>query len=182
MRAAARLHESAWLAMLLVLGAIQTAALVLQVAHGELPCPLCLLQRVAMFGIAFGLIDQLRRGPCVRATGLSLLWTLVLLIVSARQVLMNITPRPGHSYPGSAVFGLHMPVWSVVIALILLLAFAAELALVGTRRENRPSPFLAGLGGWASAATVALCVFNLGAALLQCGFDACHTSGYRWPH
>ena len=45
-----------------------------------------------------------------------MLFALLLLIVSVRQTLLDITPRPGHSYVGSAVFGLHMPVWSVIIS------------------------------------------------------------------
>jgi uncharacterized integral membrane protein len=48
--------------MLAILAAILTAAMVLQYAFGEIPCPLCLLQRVAMFGCCFGLIRQLRAG------------------------------------------------------------------------------------------------------------------------
>ena len=44
--------------MLAVLAAILTAAMVMQYAFGEIPCPLCLLQRVAMFGCCFGLIGS----------------------------------------------------------------------------------------------------------------------------
>ena len=33
-----------------------TAAMTLQYVWGEIPCPLCLLQRVALFGIAFGIV------------------------------------------------------------------------------------------------------------------------------
>ena len=40
--------------------AIVTWAMVLQYAFGEIPCPLCLLQRVAMLGCCFGLIVQVR--------------------------------------------------------------------------------------------------------------------------
>lgn len=40
--------------MLLTLAGILSAAAWLQYAGGEIPCPLCLLQRFAMFGVAFG--------------------------------------------------------------------------------------------------------------------------------
>ena len=48
--------------MLLVLAAILTAAMVMQYAFAEIPCPLCLLQRYAMFGCCFGLVRQLHCG------------------------------------------------------------------------------------------------------------------------
>ncbi len=66
-------------------------------------------------------------------TGFSLLFAIFLLIVSVRQSLLDIYPRPGHEYIGSAVFGLHMPVWSIIIALCLLIAFAAKLAVARRR-------------------------------------------------
>jgi disulfide bond formation protein DsbB len=48
------------LLMLAIVAAILTAAMTMQYAFGEIPCPLCLLQRVALFGCCFGLIRQLR--------------------------------------------------------------------------------------------------------------------------
>ena len=97
------------LAMLAVIAGILSAAMVMQYVYGELPCPLCLLERVALFGVAFGIIANLRGGFSYRNTGLSLLFALVLLIVSVRQTLLDIYPRPGHEYIGSTVLGLHMP-------------------------------------------------------------------------
>ena len=117
--------------MMAVIAGILTAAMTLQYAKGELPCPLCLLQRVALFGVCFGIMQNFRDGFSYRNTGFSLLFAIFLLIVSVRQSLLDIYPRPGHEYIGSAVFGLHMPVWSIIIALCLLIAFAAKLAILG---------------------------------------------------
>ena len=111
--------------------------MVLQYAFGELPCPLCLLQRAAMFGVCFGIILHFRDGASARHTGVSLLFALLLLIVSVRQTLLDIYPRPGHSYIGTAVLGLHMPVWSVLIALAILLAFAVKLTLLGAQPRGK---------------------------------------------
>src|ERR1700712_3063934 len=129
-----RLADLVLLAILAGLAAMLTVAMVLQYAAGEIPCPLCLLQRVAMFGVSFGIIQHVRRGYDVRNIGVSLVWALFLLVVSVRQVLLNIVARPGHAYPGSAVFGLHMPVWSVIIAFAVLLALAATVALFDSKR------------------------------------------------
>ena len=176
----ARLNELALLATLFGLAAILTIALVLQVAAGEVPCPLCLLERVAMFGICFGILEHVRHGYSTRAIGMSLLWALFLLVMSVRQVLLDICPRPGHTYVGSPVLGLHMPVWSVVIALAVLAAFAAELAVFDGEalRAAEPSPALARIGSLLGLYVIALCVINLVAVVLQCSFGACHTTGY----
>jgi len=177
---AARLNDLALLAMMLVVAAILTAAMVLQYAYGELPCPLCLLQRAAMFGVCFGIILHFRYGASARHTGVSLLFALLLLIVSVRQTLLDIYPRPGHSYIGSAVFGLHMPVWSVLIALAILLAFAVKLTLLGSQPAGKPATGAVGrLAGLASLYVIVLCAINFVSVILQCGFGECHTFGYK---
>jgi len=107
------------LGMLLILAAILTAAMIMQYGFGEIPCPLCLLQRFAMFGCCFGLIVQLRSATSEQGTGISLIFAILLLVISARQTLLDLFPRPGHEYIGSAIFGIHMPVWSVLIAVAL---------------------------------------------------------------
>ena len=176
----ARLNDLFLLATLLGLAAVLTIALVLQVAAGEVPCPLCLLERVAMFGICFGIVAHIRHGYSTRNIGMSLVWALFLLIVSARQVLLDVCPRPGHDYVGDAVLGLHMPVWSVVIAIATLAAFASALALFDgeSLRAAPSSPAIAGAGRALSLYVALLCLVNLGSTILQCGFGACHTTGY----
>ncbi|HEY0235515.1 MAG TPA: disulfide bond formation protein B [Afipia sp.] len=167
--------------MMLVIAAILTAAMVFQYYGGEMPCPLCLLQRLAMFGVCFGIIMHFRRGPSARNTGISMLFAMFLLIVSARQTLLDIYPRPGHNYIGSAVFGLHMPVWSILIALAILLAFTFKLAVFGENnfRNSGPSATLSRPAGLLSIYVIALCAVNLLSVIVQCGFGACHTFGYK---
>ena len=127
-----------WL-MLLALAGVLTAAMAFQYVDREIPCPLCLLQRMAMFGCCFGLIRQLRDGETERGAGIALIFSVLLLVISVRQTLLDIVPRPGHAYVGSAIFGVHMPVWSVLIAVALLLGFAVRLALFGGPRAT-PEP------------------------------------------
>jgi len=171
------------LSMMLVIAAIMTAAMAMQYVGGELPCPLCLLQRVALFGVCFGIIATFRLGDSGRNSGLSLLFAIFLLVVSVRQSLLDIYPRPGHAYIGSAVFGIHMPVWCVLIALALLIAYAVKLALLDGRAAPAiplaEFPALARAAQAAGAYVIALCAINLVSAVVQCGFDACHTTGYR---
>ncbi|CAN5711327.1 disulfide bond formation protein B [soil metagenome] len=178
-----RLDRLVLLLMLAVLAAILTMAMVMQYALGEIPCPLCLLERVAMFGCCFGLIRQLRDGRSERGAGIGQIFAL-LLVISVRQTLLDLFPRPGHAYIGSAVLGLHMEVWSVVVAVALLLGFAIRLALFGAPRIAPASEGTAmqrcvrGLQFY----VVLLCAINFLSVVLQCGLGQCHTFGYRLLH
>jgi disulfide bond formation protein DsbB len=169
------------LLLTMILSAILTAAMVMQFAFGEIPCPLCLLQRVAMFGCCFGLLHQLRARESERGGGIALLFALLLLVIATRQTLLDLFPRPGHAYIGSAVFGVHMEVWSVVIGVSLLLALALRLTLFGAPRLLPPAgrPPLARAARLLEIYVVLICALNFGAVVLQCGFDQCHTFGYR---
>ena len=166
-----------------VIAAILTAAAFMQYAHGELPCPLCLLQRAAMLGVCFGMLQNLRREFSGHNTGISLVFAVLLLIIAARQTLLDIYPRPGHEYVGSAVLGLHMPVWSVLIALVLISALALRLAILGGDSHMRGArladyPAAARLADGLALYVIALAAVNLVSVILQCGLGQCHTFGY----
>jgi disulfide bond formation protein DsbB len=183
-RAAAWLNYAALLLTMLVAAGILTAALYYQYSAAELPCPLCLLQRVALFGVCFGAMLSFRHGFSHAHSGISMIFSVFLLIVAARQTLLDIYPRPGHAYIGEAVLGLHMPVWSVLIAIALLIGQAMQLALFGDNRQvlDTPAqafPVLAGLASLVGVYVIALCAANLVSVILQCGLDQCHTFGYR---
>jgi disulfide bond formation protein DsbB len=179
-----RLNFAALLLMLVVIAAIQTAALYMQFVRGELPCPLCLLQRLALFGVCAGILLSFRHGFSYRNTGICLTFAILLLVVAERQALLDIYPRPGHAYIGSAIFGLHMPVWSIVIALALLTGIALKLALLGgddalQGSDLRGLPLIARAAQTAGGYVILLCLVNLVSVVVQCGFGECHTTGYR---
>ena len=168
--------------MQLALAGIQTAALVFQLALGETPCPLCLLQRVAMFGVSFGIIRNFRDGYALRNDGMSMIFALFLLVIATRQTLINIYPRPGHEYIGSAVLGLHMPVWAILIATALLIGYAVKFAITGGDGNMTPLnrfPALARAGNMLGLFIVLLAAVNFASVIVQCGLDACHTYEYR---
>lgn len=176
----ATLDRMILLLMLAILAAILTAAMVMQYGFGEIPCPLCLLQRFAMFGCCFGLIQQLRSGNSERGAGIGLIFSVLLLVIAERQTLLDIFPRPGHDYVGSTIFGIHMPVWSVLIAVALLLGFAIRLALFGGPRAA-PEPPGSRIGRLTMALAiyvVLICAINFVSVIVQCGLRQCHTSGY----
>lgn len=175
------LNELFFLGVMAVMCAVLVAAMVMQFGHGELPCPLCLLQRAAMLGVCFGIMQNFRNGFSDRNLGLSLLFAVFLLIVAVRQTLLDIYPRPGHSYVGSAVLGLHMPVWSVLIAVTLIVAIALKLSILGSeqgmaapRRNSRTGKVAAAL----SLLVIAIAAINFGSVVVQCGLGQCHTEAY----
>lgn len=175
------LNEAFMLGMIAAIAGILTAAMVIQYAYGELPCPLCLLQRVAMLGVCFGIMQSFRNGFSDRNLGYSLLFSVFLLVVATRQTLLDIYPRPGHEYVGSAILGLHMPVWSVLIALTLITAVAVKLCVVGTEDGARPperKSLVGRLAALLSLYIIALALINLGSVVVQCGIGQCHTTGY----
>ncbi len=85
----------------------------------ELPCPLCLLQRLGLLGVAFALILNLRYGPKPVHYGLSLLAALFSAFVALRQIALHVIPGSG-SY-GNQFLGLHLYTWSFVIAMAVVL-------------------------------------------------------------
>lgn len=180
----AQLNYIYLLLMMAAIAGILTAAMTMQYRYGELPCPLCLLQRVALFGIAFGIMLNFRDGFSYRNTGFSLMFTILLLVISVRQTLLDIYPRPGHEYIGSAVFGIHMPVWSIIIAATILVAYAAKMSVLGgdgylEKTKIGKFPALQRIANGLSAFLIALCVVNLVSVVLQCGFGQCHTFNYK---
>jgi disulfide bond formation protein DsbB len=175
------LSELFGLGMMAAIAGVLTAALFMQYGRGELPCPLCLLQRVAMLGVCFGLMQNFRGGFSDRNLGYSLLFSVFLLIVAVRQTLLDIYPRPGHEYVGSAVLGLHMPVWSVLIAVVLIAAFALKLCIVGSEDGAKPPPARSLVGRVATVLSlylIAIALVNFGSVVVQCGLGECHTTGY----
>ena len=179
-----RLNYAFLLAVVAVIAAILTAAMTLQYANRELPCPLCLLERVALFGICFGALANFRHGFSYRNTGYSLLFAVLLLVVSVRQTLLDIYPRPGHAYIGSAIFGIHMPVWSIIIAVSVLAAYAVKLAILGGDAFLRGAdvnafPQIKRGADAIGLYVIALAAVNLVSVVLQCGLGECHTFGYR---
>ena len=105
-------------AVALVLAAAFAAQFILH----ELPCPLCLLQRILFAALAVGPILNIRFGPRPSHYAMSLLAAVAGAVASTRQVLLHI--MPGDAGYGSALLGYHYYTWALLgfIAAIVLLA------------------------------------------------------------
>jgi disulfide bond formation protein DsbB len=149
------------------------AAFVAQLLLHELPCPLCLLQRIQFAVLAVGPIMNVRFGPRPGHYALSLLAAAAGCVFSTRQVLLHILPGdPGY---GTALLGYHYYT-------LALIAFAASIVLISVMllfdRQFEPqeprkfdAPDLFAMGAvWL---VIALTALNVVSTLLECGFGAC---------
>ena len=80
------------LALLAVVGVL-AYAFVDQLYFGELPCPLCLMQRIGFVIIGFALVLNIRCGAHSAHYGWGILGGLVGMMVSLRQVFLHILPE-----------------------------------------------------------------------------------------
>jgi disulfide bond formation protein DsbB len=126
----ARFYLLAATANVWVFIAILLAGFAVQLAASELPCPLCVMQRVALMLAALGPLYILMRArdgvlTCRDAAvgnGMAVVAALVGMAASGRQVLLHILP--GDQGFGSPVLGLHLYTWC-------LIAFLAQIAASG---------------------------------------------------
>src|SRR5262249_54714294 len=106
-------------AVALVLAVAFAAQLIL----GELPCPLCLLQRIQFSMLGVGLPPTFPFGPRPSLYAVSLFAATAGAAFAARQVLLHIMPGdPGY---GSALLGYHYYSWAFIGFAVAIIALAA---------------------------------------------------------
>lgn len=96
---------------------VLAGSLHLQFGVGEQPCPLCLIQRSAMIGLAIGPAMNLLWGIRARHYALSILAAFVGGAASTRQILLHIA-APGDPGYGPSVMGFHLYTWALVTFVI----------------------------------------------------------------
>lgn len=131
--------------------AVLGGALYYQFLEDEFPCPLCLLQRMAMILAAMGPMFILTgregrtprtstRSRFMRGYGMSIVAGLLGVAIASRQVLLHILP--GDQGYGSAVLGWHLYTWAVVVFAVVILVsgvtlFFADLLIPSDIAPNR---------------------------------------------
>jgi disulfide bond formation protein DsbB len=158
---------------LYALAGLLAAAFAAQLLLGELPCPLCLLQRVLFATLAVGPILNIRFGPRPSHYAMSLLAAVAGAVVSSRQVLLHI--MPGDSGYGSALLGYHYYSWALIgfIAAIVLLA-AILLFDRQFEDDGATQPVAGGVLAYVAVwVVIGLAALNAISTLLECGFGAC---------
>ncbi|MFZ2158732.1 MAG: disulfide bond formation protein B [Bradyrhizobium sp.] len=153
---------------------VLTAAFAAQILLHELPCPLCLLQRIQFAALAVGPILNVRFGPRPSHYALSLFAAAAGFAFSTRQVLLHI--MPGDAGYGTALLGYHYYTLALIgfaVAIVLvaaILLFDRQFERDGAEMEPvAPGPF-ATVAVWL---VIALTALNVASTLLECGFGAC---------
>ena len=154
--------------------AVMLGAFWFQFALGELPCPLCTLQRVAFALALVGFVLNVRFGGSGGHYALVLVSAAVGMVISGRQVLLHIAPNTG--VYGSAVLGLHLYTWAFLVFAAMVPGTALLLAL------ERPG-LVPRAPGWAIAVcwlSVGLVGLNAVSIFLQCGPIECADDPVHW--
>jgi disulfide bond formation protein DsbB len=149
------------------------AAFAAQLILHELPCPLCLLQRIQFAMLAIGPILNIRYGPRPSHYAVSMLTAAAGAAFAMRQILLHIMPGdPGY---GSALLGYHYYTWAFIGFAVAIVLLAAILLFDRQfKRDEGAQPAQA--GAFASTAVwlvIGLTALNVVSTLLECGFGAC---------
>ena len=124
---------------------VLTGSLDLQILVGEQPCPLCLLQRSGMIGLAIGPIMNLLWGMRPAHYAISILAAMTGGAASTRQILLHIA-TPGDPGYGPAVAGFHLYTWAFITFAVgaagcaALLLFSSQFSLGDTGVLRRRGP------------------------------------------
>jgi disulfide bond formation protein DsbB len=152
---------------------VLAAAFAAQWLLHELPCPLCLLQRIQFAVLAIGPIMNIRWGPRPSHYALSLLAAAAGAGFSTRQVLLHI--MPGDAGYGTALLGYHYYTLALIGFAAAIVLLAAMLLFDRQFKEDGAAPQTAA-STFATTAVwlvIGLTALNVVSTLLECGFAAC---------
>lgn len=159
---------------LLAISAVLGFAFYDQLVGGELPCPLCLLQRAGFVIVGTGLALNVLTGISQRNYAVMLLGALAGGTAALRQVALHVVPGSG-SY-GAPFLGLHFYTWAFFVFVLVVLGTAVML-LLGTSNGTARRTALGSL------AVILFAVMALGngfSTLAECGAGLCpdNPTGY----
>lgn len=164
---------------LLGISSVLTVAFTYQLVLGELPCPLCLLQRAGFIAIGMGFLFNMRLGERASHYAMILIASLVTGFISIRQVSLHLAPGdPGY---GSALFGLHFYTWALIAAVGIVCYVALVFVLKDVTGERDRGASLNGRTSSIVFAIFALLVAaNLLSTVLECGAGQCEDNPLRY--
>lgn len=154
---------------LIAISGVLLVAFAEQIFNGELPCPLCLLQRVGFVIVGAGLALNVLCGLRPAHYGVMLLGAFVGAAVALRQVALHIVPGTG-GY-GDPFLGLHYYTWAFVLFAVVVagagLMLLLESQFSDTRRDR------SGLGRIAVGLFALVVLANGISTVLECGGGLC---------
>ena len=107
---------------LTLVSAVLCAAFYGQLVGGELPCPICLLQRVAFVAVLYGLLLNVVYGPKPLHYSIIVISALLGAAIAMRQVLQHIIP--GTPPYGAPFLGYHYYTWGFLVFSLVIFGTA----------------------------------------------------------
>ncbi|MGJ3502251.1 disulfide bond formation protein B [Piscirickettsia salmonis] len=160
--------------LLCALSILLIMAFYFQLTRNELPCPLCLLQRLCFIGLGSVALLNIIYGPRPSHYGLMLLTTLLGFSISVRQILLHIQPRDlGYGHP---VFGIHFYTWGAILFFLVAIFIGIGLLLehIETNDINKNTARQLTIAGKIiSIVFLILIILNLVSVLFECGLSQC---------
>ena len=145
-----------------------------QLLYGELPCPLCLLQRLGFAAVCIGLILNLTVGPRPAHYGFSIIAAVAGGAFALRQISLHVIPgTPGY---GAPFLGFHFYTWAFMLFAIIVTGLAVLSSLPAQYEAPRGDSSWQALPGFskiAVASALLLIALNAVAALALCGPGVC---------
>jgi len=164
---------------------VLAGSLHLQFGIGEQPCPLCIVQRSGMVGLAVGPMMNLLWGLSPRNYALSILAACVGAAGSTRQILLHIADPADPGY-GPTVFGWHLYTWALVTFIVAIVGCALLIMWQapfkagdrGVLHDAHPlRPLVAGVIVWLTLVVVIWIFIDLSVIgiyiLPECGLGEC---------
>lgn len=139
----------------------------------ELPCPLCLLQRMAYVAVGVAFSMNLTLGIRSSHYGMAILASLAGILIATRQTLLHILPNdPGF---GSTIMNIHVYTWNIIIFFIIVAvtAIALHFEYAFNSKESKISK------ATKKTALVLVIIFgfiilaNLVSVFFECGLKTC---------
>lgn len=159
------------LIFIIVICGVLFGAFSYQYLKSEEPCPLCLLQRLGMIGVALALLMNLRFGIKVQHYALAILCALLGRLVSLRQISLHVCP----DFPtfGEPVFGFDLYVWAFIVFTCSIFACALLLMMYGFSQDRDYEPTWGFFEKLVATLIGLLIVGNIVTSYIDCGLTAC---------
>lgn len=171
---------------ILGLSLVIAGAYTIQYVFGELPCPLCLLQRVGMLMVITGFAMNLKFGIRQMHYGMSIIGAMFGASVSMRQILLHIVPVQGQPAGyGTPIFGIHLYTWAffvfcaAIFIIALMMIFGKQSYSSASTTSNNK---LTGFALIALYAAIGLAAINIVTAFFECGLGPCPDNPVKYMY
>ena len=163
-----KLHNVGNTIGLICISIVLTIAFIDQLTLNELPCPLCLLQRVCFIAVGLCMALNLQHGARTSHYGLMILSALLGFSISLRQIFLHV--GPGDTGYGSPIWDIYLYGWAAIFYFVIIGFTAIGLLFEsGFDKPQQKSKIF-------QSVIILLLILTLAnslSTLLECGFGVC---------